>query len=79
METSETWIASILLVLNLVKLAGLGFLWRIFSGYKSFSASWEKYVIHRLEHFSAAKLIFQRRFCPLNPLFKSFENETIFL
>ena len=40
-QTSETWIACIFLVLNLVKLAGLALLCQIISAVKSFSAQFE--------------------------------------
>jgi hypothetical protein len=77
-ETIETWIENILLILNLVKLSGLGLLCRIFSKNESFSSNLENLIIHRPEHFSAANSVFQRRLYRLNPLFKSFEHEVVF-
>lgn len=51
-ETSETWIASIILVLNLVKLAGAALPCWIFVKSERFSAHKSLYaVIHRVHHF----------------------------
>ncbi len=61
--TSESWIACIILVLNLVKLAGAALLSLIFKIAKSFSASWliksvSQYVEANPKRFSCYKVFF---------------------
>ena len=51
-ETSESWIATIILVLNLVKLAVVVFLYPIINLYQSFSARLLKTYFQNLSTFS---------------------------
>lgn len=52
-DTSETWIASIILVLNLVKLAGLGNLSLLVNAPESFSAMTMLLALNLIKRFSA--------------------------
>jgi hypothetical protein len=56
-NTSESWIASIILVLNLVKLAGAALLCLIENWVKSFSAGWQAKLISGFQHNILIELI----------------------
>jgi len=64
-DTSESWIASIILVLNLVKLAGAALPSHIFKIPVSFSARWIKIALARFAEENLKQLI------NINEIFKS--------